>query len=258
MIDSHAHVHDKRFDGDRPEMLERAKSKGVEAIVTVGCDMEDTARAIACANEHKLYASAGIHPHEAKDAPADLASAFEAFLAETRVVAIGETGLDYYYGHSPREAQIAVMRAHIRLAKDRDLPVIFHHRDAYDDFVAVLREEFTPGMRGVIHCFTGDTEQAKTYTGEFGLKLGIGGVLTFKTAQSLRDAVTATGIDHCILETDCPYLAPVPHRGDRNEPAYMQDTAVALAALLEMPVDSAMSRTSANAQSLFKITPESF
>jgi TatD DNase family protein len=252
MIDTHAHVHDKRFDEDRAQMLQRARDRGIEKIVTVGCDLEDTARAVACAQEFDLYASAGIHPHEAKDMPADLETAFAPFLADPRVIAIGETGLDYFYGHSPREDQIACMRAQLRLAKERDYPVIFHHRDAYDDFVSVLREEFSSGMRGVIHCFTGDAGQARTYVEEFGMKLGIGGVITFKSAQPVRDAVRSVGIEHCILETDCPYLAPVPHRGDRNEPAYLADTAAALATLLEIAPERARETTDANARALFR------
>ena len=251
MIDTHAHVHDKRFDDDRAETIARARKRGIHDIVTVGCDLDDTARAVACAKEFELYASAGIHPHEAKDAPSDIGAAFDPFLAEARVIAIGETGLDYYYSHSPREAQIACLRAQIRLARERDYPVIFHHRDAYEDFVSVLREEFTPGMRGIIHCFTGDAAQAQTYTGEFGMKLGIGGVITFKSAQTIREAVRAAGLEHCVLETDCPYLAPVPHRGDRNEPAYLVDTASALAALFEVAPQRVEAVTSENARTLF-------
>lgn len=254
MIDTHAHVHDKRFDEDRAQMLERARARGIEKIVTVGCDLEDSARALACAREFNLYASAGIHPHEAKDMPADLEAAFAPFLADPRVIAIGETGLDYFYGHSPRDDQIACMRAQVRLAKELGYPVIFHHRDAYEDFVSVLRDEFSSGMHGIIHCFTGDSEQARTYVEEFGMKLGIGGVITFKSAQTVRDAVVSVGIEHCILETDCPYLAPVPHRGDRNEPAYLADTATALAALLEISPERVHEATDTNARAVFRFT----
>lgn len=253
MIDTHAHVHDAAFNEDRPQMLQRARDCGIENIVTVGCDLDDTARAVACANEFGLYASAGIHPHEAKNMPPDLETAFAPFLADPRVIAIGECGLDYYYGHSPRDAQIACMRAQIRLARERGYPVIFHHRDAYDDFVTVLREEFSAGMRGIVHCFTGTGEQARVYTGEFGLKLGVGGVITFKSAQQIRDAVAAVGLEHCILETDCPYLAPVPHRGKRNEPAYLADTAQALSTLLNVPPALVYERTDATARTLLAI-----
>jgi TatD DNase family protein len=253
VIDSHAHVHDKAFDEDRAMVIERARAAGVSAIVTVGCDLEDARRALATANEYELYATAGIHPHEAKDAPDDLAAAFAPLLDDARVVAIGETGLDYYYDHSPREAQQRVFREHLRLAKARKLPLIFHLRDAFDDFVAILREEFSSGMRGVVHCFTGDTAQARTYIDEFGLLLGVGGVLTFKTAQPLRDAIRSVGPEPLLLETDCPYLTPVPLRGKRNEPAYIAHTAHALAHVLGSGFSNVVPIADRNARALFEI-----
>lgn len=251
LIDTHAHVHDKQFNEDRQEMLQRAAATGVGRIITVGCDLADTQRAVDAAREFGLYASVGVHPHEAIDAPDDLDAAFEPFLADERVVAVGETGLDYYYDHSPRDVQREFLRKQLRIARSSGKPVIFHHRDAYDDFVEILRDEFAAPMRGVIHCFTGDTDQARTYVDEFGLKLGIGGVLTFKTAQAVRDAVLAVGLEHVILETDCPYLAPVPHRGKRNEPAFISETAKKLAELFDRPYDDVTSITSTNATRLF-------
>lgn len=251
LIDTHAHVHDKAFDDDRDAIVQRMREAGVETAVTVGCDLSDSARAIETAMRYDLLASAGIHPHEAKDAPEDLAAAFEPFLANERVRAIGEAGLDYYYDHSPREAQQRVLRAQIALAREKDYPVIFHHRDAFDDFIAILRDEWRAGMRGVIHCFTGDTAQAQIYVREFGMLLGIGGVVTFKSAQPVRDAVKSVGLEHLVLETDCPYLAPVPHRGKRNEPAYVAVTADALAQLLETSRETVESVTSVNAKTLF-------
>ena len=159
--------------------------------------------------------------------------------------------MDYYYNHSPRDAQERVLRAQLRIARERNLPVIFHQRDAYDDFVAVLREEFADGMRGVIHCFTGDTAQAKTFTEEFGLYLGIGGVLTFKAAEALRDAVRAVGIGPIVLETDCPYLAPIPMRGKRNEPAFVSYTHAKLSEVLGTDPGEVLAQTDRNARKLF-------
>jgi len=256
MIDTHAHVHDKAFDDDRDAMLLRAKDAGIETLITVGCDLAESKRALECAHRYGLSASVGIHPHEAKDAPADIEAAFAPFLTDRRIVAIGEAGLDYYYGHSPREAQMECMRAQVRIARTHHYPVIFHHRDAFEDFHRVLKDEFASGMRGVVHCFTGNTEQARTYVHEFGLKLGIGGVITFKTAQTIRDAVLAVGIEHCILETDCPYLAPVPHRGKRNEPAFMRDTAQALATLCGCSLDDVLAATDSSARTLFSSLTE--
>ncbi len=251
MIDTHAHIHDKAFDDDRAAVIARARDAGVTHIVTVGCDLADSERALAAARAYDTLASVGIHPHEAKDAPQDVARAFAPFLHDQRIVAIGETGLDYYYDHSPRDAQRTVFIAQLRVARAGAKPVIFHVRDAFDDVVAILREEFVPPMRGVIHCFTGDTAQARMYVDGFGLFLGIGGVLTFKSAEALRDAVRAVGIDHLILETDCPYLAPVPMRGQRNEPAFVTRTAQTLAGLLALSVDEVTAATTRNARALF-------
>ncbi len=251
MIDTHAHVHDKQYDEDRDATIARARETGVSEIVAVGCDLGDSRRALEAAARYGIRASVGIHPHEAKDAPADVAAAFAPLLADPNAIAIGETGMDFYYNHSPRDAQERVLRAQLRIARDRNLPVIFHQRDAYDDFVAVLREEFTSGMRGVIHCFTGDTSQAKTFTEDFGLYLGIGGVLTFKAAEELRNAVRAVGIGAIVLETDCPYLAPVPMRGKRNEPAYVSYTHAKLSEVLDTNPGEILAQTDRNAQTLF-------
>jgi TatD DNase family protein len=251
LIDTHAHVHDKQFADDRAAMLERAKSAGVSRIITVGCDMGDTDRALQAAREFDLYASVGVHPHEAIDAPEDLQAAFAPYLSDERIIAVGETGLDYYYDHSPREIQREVLRKQLRIGRESGKPLIFHHRDAFDDFVAILRDEFAPPMRGVIHCFTGDADQATTYVQEFGLFLGIGGIVTFKTAQQVRDGVLAVGLQHVILETDCPYLAPVPHRGKRNEPAFISETAKKLADLFERSYEDVCAITSENARTLF-------
>lgn len=250
MIDTHAHIHDKAFNDDRDAVVQRMRDAGVQTAVTVGCDLSDSIRALETARGYGLYSSVGIHPHEAKDAPADIAAAFAPFLEDERVLAVGETGLDYYYDYSPRNAQQRVLRAQIALARERAYPVIFHHRDAFEDFIGILREEWRPDMRGIIHCFTGDSAQAQTYVNEFGMKLGIGGVITFKSAQPIREGIAAVGLRHLILETDCPYLAPVPHRGKRNEPAYVSLTADALASLLGTARDEVLSITTQNARAV--------
>jgi TatD DNase family protein len=257
MFDTHAHIHDTTYDEDRALVLRRALEAGISRIVTVGCDIADSERAIDMTREYArepIEASIGIHPHAAKDAPEDIAMAFDALIARAPKppVAVGEIGLDYYYDNSPRDMQQRVFIAQLRYARERGLPLIFHTRDAYDDFVTILRAEFAPPMRGIVHCFTGDTQQARTYIEEFGLLLGIGGVLTFKAAQALRDAVCDVGLEHIVLETDCPYLAPVPHRGQRNEPAYMTATAAKLAELFRMNTVDVIARTSATANDFFR------
>ncbi len=235
-------------------MLARAREAGIATIVTVGCDLADSERALQTAAEFGLAATIGIHPHEAKSAPADIAAAFDRLraLAQAPVVAIGETGLDYHYNHSPADDQRRVVRAQVAYARDAALPVVFHQREAYDDFVALLRETWNrETMRGVVHCFTGDAMQARTFVEEFGLLLGIGGVVTFKTAEPLREAVRAVGLEALVLETDCPYLAPVPHRGARNEPAFMRESARVVAGVLDLPLEDVVATTDANARQLF-------
>jgi TatD DNase family protein len=253
MFDTHAHIHGESFDADRDAALARARAAGVTRIQTVGCDVADSALALKVAAQFGLDASIGVHPHEAKDAPRDLAAAFDAVRAgaDRAPSAIGETGLDYYYDHSPRDEQRRVLVAQLAYARTASLPLIFHQRDAFDDFVAVLRDGFSSPMRGVVHCFTGDAAQARLLVDEFGLKLGIGGVVTFKTAEGLREAVREVGLDHLILETDCPYLAPVPYRGKRNEPAFIAATAAKLAEVLETGLDEIVKRTTATALTLF-------
>jgi len=256
VIDTHTHVHGEQFDEDRVAMLERARAAGVERLVLVGCDLADTRRALDVAAEFALYATVGIHPHEAKDAPADIAAAFDALRAASpaRVVAVGETGLDYYYNHSPAEDQQRVLRAQIAYARACDLPVVFHQREAFDDFVAVLREVWDrTTMRGVIHCFTGNAEQAQTFVDEFGMRLGIGGVVTFKTAGALREAVRAVGLAPLVMETDCPYLAPVPYRGRRNEPAFIIESARTVAQVLGARVEDVIAATTDEAGRFFDV-----
>ncbi len=252
MFDTHAHVHDPAFDTDRDGMLARARDAGVRRIMTIGTDVADSRRARTAAEQYGLSYAIGIHPHEAIDAPSDVAAALgELCDGVCPPSAIGEMGLDYYYDHSPRDAQRRVLVEQLRFAERRNLPAVFHQRDAFDDFVGTLQADAGPSLRGVVHCFTGDAGQARTLVRDFGLFLGIGGVLTFKNAQNVRDAVLAVGLERIVLETDCPYLAPVPYRGKRNEPAFIAATAARLATLFETTVEDVIERTSATAQALF-------
>jgi TatD DNase family protein len=251
LIDTHCHLHDRKFDADRDDVVWRARAAGLSAMLTVGEDLADSREAIEVAARYEISAAVGIHPHEAKHAPSDIAGALYPLLSSPRVVAIGETGLDYYYDHSPRERQAEVLRAQVRIARRTALPVVFHHRDAFDDFTAILRGEWAAGMRGVVHCFTGSLREARTYIDEFGLFLGIGGVVTFPNAQPLRDSLRNIGVDGLVLETDSPYLAPVPMRGKRNEPSFITHTATKVADVLGMPLDELVAATDANARGLF-------
>lgn len=252
MFDTHAHVHAAAFDEDRDAVVQRARDAGVTRVMAIGTDLADSARARDVAAACGLDYAIGIHPHEAKDAPEDIAAALDGIAADGEYVprAVGEMGLDYFYGHSPPETQRRVLVAQMRYARERGLPAVFHQRDAFPDFIDVLRHE-GHGLRGVVHCFTGDAEQARRLTGEFGLMLGIGGVLTFKNAQALRETVKAGGLGSLVLETDAPYLAPVPYRGRRNEPSFVTATAARLAELFETSVDHVTARTNDTARALF-------
>ena len=254
MFDTHAHVHGESFDADREATLARAAAAGVTRIQTIGCDLADSALALEIAARYGLDASIGIHPHEAKDAPADVAAAFDALRAGAAVAP------------QPSARRVSTITTITALATSsagcwsptgvrprRRLPLIFHQRDAFDDFLAVLRGEFAAPMRGVVHCFTGDAAQARLLVDEFGLKLGIGGVVTFKTAEGLREAVREVGLDHIVLETDCPYLAPVPYRGKRNEPAFVAATAARVAEVLETSLDEVVKRSTDTAVALFGV-----
>lgn len=253
MIDTHCHVHDRAFDADRDEVVARAREAGVSAMITIGEDLDDSATAADVAQLYGLYAAAGIHPHEAANAPAEFETQLKALLARENVIALGEIGLDYYYEHSPRDVQARVFTEQLRVGRESELPIVFHQRDAFEDFTSILRREWRPKMRGIVHCFTGTPAQARTYVDDFGLALGIGGVLTFPKAQEVRDAVSEAGLDAIVLETDCPYLAPVPKRGKRNEPSFVTYTAAALADLLKVSLDEVVARTNANARALLGI-----
>jgi TatD DNase family protein len=253
LIDTHCHIQDRKFDDDRDAVVARARDAGIAAMVTIGEDLADSERAIAVAQRYGIAAAAGIHPHEARNAPHDIGAGLRPLLEQPGVVAIGETGLDYYYEHSPRARQAEVLRAQLCIARETGVPVVFHQRDAFDDFTAILREEWQTGMRGVVHCFTGTPGEARTYVNEFGLFLGIGGVLTFPNTQPLRDAVREAGIGRLLLETDAPYLAPVPKRGKRNEPAFVAHTAAKLAEVLGIAAADVDATTDANARALFAL-----
>jgi len=255
VIDTHAHVHDPAFENDREAVLGRAKEAGVETIVTVGCDFHDSERAFALAELAGLAWTLGIHPHEAKDAPPSIAEAFGGLLERVPLPprAIGETGLDFYYDHSPRDVQVRVLEAQLAFARERDMPLVFHQRDAFETFVETLRANKFDGMRGIVHCFTGTPSEARTLVNEFGFYLGIGGVVTFKTAQTLREAVRSVGLERIVLETDAPYLAPVPERGNRNEPSFLTYTVDRLCELLVCDRVELIATTSRNAREIFSL-----
>lgn len=218
VFDSHCHLDDEKFDPDREEAYRRMLDAGVEGCVCVGSDLPSSRRCQAFAESHAaVYAAVGVHPHEAKDAPAGYLDQLAGMLKKQKTVALGEIGLDYYYDFSPRDIQKKVMAEQIDLALEMDVPVIFHIRDAHGDMVDCFRRcKKLPA--GIIHCFSGSAETAKEYV-RMGFYVSFAGPLTFKKAPHLWEAAQAVPLDRLLVETDSPYLAPEPVRGRRNEPA---------------------------------------
>jgi TatD DNase family protein len=255
LIDSHTHLYDPVYDADRDEVLSRAREAGVTALVAIGCDLETSRRAVESADRNEMiYATIGVHPHEVRHMTDTTLFELETLAAHKKVVGFGEIGLDYYYLHSPKETQQKQFRLQIGLAKKLGLPIVIHSRDAKEDTLAILKEENAGSVGGVMHCFTGDLETARAAI-ELGFYISFSGVLTFANAHALRETARPLPLDRLLIETDCPYLTPVPHRGKRNEPAYIRHTARALAGLHPSQTPEAiMQITADNAARLFKMS----
>jgi len=248
LIDTHAHL--EMFQ-DVAEVIQRAEEAGVERIVTASSDLTSSKKSVEIALSFPMvFAAVGIHPHEASSFSEEVFSEIESLAGEKRVVAIGETGLDYHYMHSPREVQIHSFRKHIRLVKKLRLPLVIHVRDAHEDVIKVLREENTEHIKAVIHCFTGDYETAKKYI-EMGLYISFSGIVTFKNAEDAREAARKVPIERMLVETDSPYLAPIPFRGKRNEPAHVRHVAQKVAELRGRSFEKIAEETTKNARNLF-------
>ena len=255
LIDSHAHIQGKEYAGETAAVIQRAGEAGVEQIIVVGGagDMSSNTAAVAlaesCAN---LYATVGMHPHDAKDVGEEELRELKELALHPKVIAVGETGLDYYYNHSPREVQRRVFAQFIRLAGETGLPLVVHERDAANEAVELLRNEGAGKIRGVIHCFTGDYDAARNYL-DLGFYLSFTGIITFKNAEALREVVRKVPLDRMFLETDSPYLTPVPHRGKRNEPAYVRFVAGSIASVKSLNIEEVARVTTNNVRALFRI-----
>jgi TatD DNase family protein len=253
LIDTHAHLEMRDFSDDRDDVIQRAREAGVEYIVTIGTTVESSRDAVLLADKYDfIYAAIGIHPHEVKDILHPAYEILRHFAQHKKVVAYGEVGLDYHYEHSPRTDQKRKFRDMLREARELDLPVIIHDRDAHEDTLQILSEEWSPDLGGVMHCFSGDLEMANKVI-EMGFSISIAGPVTFPKAESLREVVRQIPIEHMLIETDSPYLAPQPVRGKRNEPAYVRHTAEAIAAIKGLSFDDVARITSFNAMQLFGI-----
>lgn len=255
LIDSHAHIQGEDYAGEINSIIERARAAGVEKIIAVGGagDMSSNTEAVALAAAHpEIFATVGMHPHDAKEVSEEKLRRLRELTAEPKVVAVGETGLDYYYNHSPREVQRRVFVQFIHLARAIGLPLVVHEREAAKDAAELLRSEGAGRVRGVIHCFTGNYEAARAYL-DLGFYLSFTGIITFKNAQPLREVVRQVPLDRMLVETDSPYLTPVPHRGRRNEPAYVRLVAETVARVKEISFDQVAEATTRNVRELFKV-----
>lgn len=264
-IDSHCHIDGEQFDADRDEVVQRANDAGVVAMLNIGTGdphTDDFRRAVAVAERYEnVYASVGVHPHDAKlynDAAEE--HLIDLVRSSEKVIAWGEIGLDYYYDHSPRDVQRDVFRRQIRTAKALSLPIIVHSRDADDETVEILTEEFGElhaardgGVpSGIMHCFGGTAEMAERLMA-IGFLISFAGNVTFKKAENLRDAARVVPLDRLLIETDCPFLTPVPFRGKRNEPAFVAHTAAFLADFYGVDVSALAAATTKSFVEFFGI-----
>ena len=255
LIDSHAHIQGTEYAGEVEAVIARARAAGVAAIVAVGGagDMSSNSEAVRLANDFPyIYATVGMHPHDAKDVGADELAVLKDLATGSKVIAIGETGLDYYYSHSPHDVQRRVFSQFIHMARQTHLPIVVHERDAAQDAAELLGGEGGGELRGVIHCFTGNYQAACAYL-DLGFYLSFTGIITFKNADALREVVRKVPLERVLVETDSPYLTPVPHRGKRNEPAYVRFVAETIAKVKGIAFDDVAQLTTANVKQLFRI-----
>jgi TatD DNase family protein len=253
LFDTHAHLHFPDFDADRDAVLARAREAGVRRMLTIGTDVPTSQAAIDIAgHEPDVWASVGVHPHDAADADEAVLAEIERQAGQPRVVAIGEIGLDFFRNLSPRDAQERVLRRMLDLARRTRKPVVVHCRDAHPETLAILAEERVGEVRGIMHCFSGDVEIARRCL-ELGLLISLAGPVTYPNARALPDVARFVPADGLVLETDCPYLPPQGHRGRRNEPAYVAITAARVAELRGEEVEDTARRCSDNARALLGV-----
>ncbi len=256
LIDSHAHLDSDDYAGDLDAVIARARAAGLERIVCIGLwrapGSFGNALELASKDPALFSATAGVHPHECAKVPEEDWRRLDDLSCDPRVVAIGETGLDFHYDHSPRPVQEDSFRRSLAIARNCEKPVVIHVREADETCARILHEEGVPAAGGVIHCFTGDAKAARAYL-DLGLFVSVAGVVTFKTAEAIREAVKLVPRDRLLVETDCPFLAPVPHRGKRNEPAFVVETARKVAEIRGVTEAEVAATTTANARRLFRL-----
>ena len=259
LIDSHCHLDQDAFDDDRAAVITRARAAGVGRLITVGAGgpLASNHAAVALAEaDPDVFAAVAVHPHDASQIGDDTWDELRHLWAHPKVVAVGETGLDYYYEHSPADVQQRHLRRFVREAGHAGLPLVIHCRDAFPDLLRIFAEEDAAAIGGVIHCFSGSPAEAEACLA-LGFALSFSGIVTFKTADRLREVVRLTPLDRILIETDAPFLAPIPHRGKRNEPALVRHVADELARVLERDLDEVARLTVANTERAFRLPPPS-
>jgi TatD DNase family protein len=257
IVDSHAHLEFAQFDADRGEMLDRARAAGVEALLAIGSGTSPEERldaAIPYAEQHDwIYATIGIHPHDAAAATETHFAKLAELARHPRVIAWGEMGLDYYYDHSPRDVQQHVFRRQLALARDAKLPIVIHCRDAWDDCLRIMEEDWGPsGLGGIFHCFTGSAKEARRGL-DMGFLISFAGNVTYPKTQHIRDASREIPLESLLTETDSPFLPPQGRRGKRNEPAFVVEVAQTLASVRNLAADEVGAATAANFHRFFRL-----
>ncbi|MBW1902002.1 MAG: TatD family hydrolase [Deltaproteobacteria bacterium] len=251
LVDSHAHLDIRDFDNDRTDVIDRAVSGGLTNIITIGIDVGSSLRALELARKHAfIYASVGLHPHNANTFDSQELDSLAQIASDSKIVAWGEIGLDFYRRYSPRDDQLRSFQQQLETANDLDLPVIIHDRDAHDDVFKILKKMGKGEKKGVIHCYSGDQDLAAAFI-ELGYYISIPGTVTYKKASHVRDVASSIPMERMLIETDAPFLTPVPKRGKRNEPLFVTYTAQEIARLRNIKFEEVARKTAENAQTLF-------
>ncbi|NLN66110.1 MAG: TatD family hydrolase [Clostridiaceae bacterium] len=251
IVDSHAHYDDEKFDEDRAEVMKRIHKQGVVRVVNPSSDLESVEKCIQLADDYDfIYTAVGLHPHEAKSFSLGTVDMLRETARHRKVVAIGEVGLDYHYDLSPRNVQKECLAAHIQLAKELSLPLIIHDREAHQDILDIIRSEKAYTVGGVFHCFTGSVEMARQVL-DMGFYISLGGAVTFKNARRPVDVAKYVPGDRLLIETDSPYMAPVPYRGKRNDSGYLTEVISRLSSIRKTDQDLLARQTAINADRLF-------
>ena len=256
LIDSHCHLEDERFTGEVEAVLARMREAGVGRCILAGSDRPSCERIEAIVAAHpNVYGVVGVHPHEAVTFAPDTLTRLAQWLTQPRIVGVGEIGLDYYYDHSPRDVQRTVFAAQLDFAYEQGVPAVFHVRDAHGDVTDLFRVHRGRLPAGVLHCYTGSVESAREYL-SMGFYISFSGSVTFRNASHLQEVARYVPADRLLVETDSPYLAPVPVRGRRNEPAYVRHVAEMVANLRDVPLETLIAQTTANVERLYGLPPE--